>query len=319
MRWDLGNKIDLQPWTKLFTYFQGKVNALGSRHTWANTEGSCSKRYSKNPVHLGKERRFRCELKANHFWIKWTHQSNQNSILTNRNAFTLQPFTQIRSEIPWIAEYAHRKITKVSRVQMLSYHSGNSCVPNHHFNTSFALRSLHLILFHLQYLCGRQSGKVRNENDSDIQIGARTTHDAIWNLLTQYVEHPKGIQWWNSRRIPGWIPRLEKIVSRQKACSIPLKIWYFQRKSSRWQSQWCLYWSSKVFLHTSNLCFPPTVWPWSSAVGYWKIIFGKQTIEFIWFYMWNIQIWMHIHICIIGWLHSQMWYRFVSLSGNSAI
>lgn len=67
------------------------------RYTWANTRGSCSKCYSKNPVHLGKERRFRCELKANHFWIKWTHQSNENSILTNRNAFTLQPFTQILS------------------------------------------------------------------------------------------------------------------------------------------------------------------------------------------------------------------------------
>lgn len=71
-------------------------------------------------------------------------------------------------------------------------------------------------------------------------------------------------------RIPGWIPKLEKNVSRQKACSIPLKIWYFQSKSSRWQGQWCLYWSPKLFLHPSNLCFPPTIWPWSSAMGVFK-------------------------------------------------
>lgn len=167
--------------------------------------------------------------------------------------------------------------SKISRVQMLRYHSGNSSVPNHHFNTFFALRSLHLILFHLQYLCGRQSGNTRDEND---------TGHSYWNESDTWLLKssdsicgtPEGYPAVKIlTRIPGWIPWLEKHVSRQKACSIPLKIWYFQNKSSRWQGQWCLYWSPKLFLHPSNLCFPPPIWPWSSAVGYAKIIFEKQT------------------------------------------
>ena len=107
----------------------------------------------------------------------------------------------------------------------------------------------------------------------------KMTHD-FWHLLTQYVEHLKGMVKFSLEFLDGFHD-WKKNVSRQKACSIPLKIWYFQSKSSRWQGQWCLYWSPKLFLHPSNLCFPPPIWPWSSTVGYAKINFGKQTKDFI--------------------------------------
>ena len=148
---------------------------------------------------------------------------------------TLPPSSHLHKscqEIHWIAEYAHRKSTRFPR---------SKC-----WGTTVATQVFQITISTHPSLSGaftwssfisntfvvRQSGNTRDENDtwhtywnendtwllksSDSICGTTEGYPAV-KILT---------------RIPGWIPWLEKkYVSRQKACSIPLKIFSIFRVS----------------------------------------------------------------------------------------